>query len=154
MLSRQECYKLLMELKQKGLEDTDKYFLQLTRCTSVPLEVIKYINTHRELDVTKFYEALRKENNNRKSKLYINIMKEIDDPDELLITLSSLITKIFIFSKELKAVEKINFFKNVKLEQLESAIMLYSRTGDVTGCINLLSRIKNDIKILESSKGD
>ena len=81
-------------------------------------------------------------------------MKEIDEPDELLITLSSLITKIFIFSKQLNALEKINFYKNVKLEQLESAIMLYSRTGDVTGCINLLSRIKNDIKILESSKGD
>ena len=154
MLSRQECYKLLMELKQKGVENTDKYFLQLTRSTDVPLEVIKYINTHRELDETKFYEELRKENNKRKSKLYINIMKEIDEPDELLITLSSLITKIFIFSKQLNALEKINFYKNVKLEQLESAIMLYSRTGDVTGCINLLSRIKNDSKILESSKGD
>lgn len=150
MLGRQDCYKLLIDIKNKGI-NVDKYFLMVSQSTEIPQEVIKFININRELDITKFYEYLRKKHNKRESKLYFDLMRELE-PEEVLITISSLVTRAFIFGKTLTTRDRINFYDNVGIIQITDAINNYIKTSDISKCIELLSKIKNDIKVLEAYK--
>ena len=81
-ISKQECLNLLFELKDKWI-DCNTQIKQLLLLNEPPIETIKFINDHQELDIRKFYEKLRKSYNNKHSKLYINIVKcnELDGGD-------------------------------------------------------------------------
>ena len=57
---------LLTELQEKG-EDVSKYIKTLYKTPEIPLDTIKFINEHRELDVVSFYEKLRSNYNHKKS---------------------------------------------------------------------------------------
>ena len=89
MITRNDLLMLLSELQDNGI-DTTEQFTKTVTSRELPFDVIQFINTKRELDVTKFYEYIRKSYNSKKSKLYINIMKEIDDVNEVLTTLAAL----------------------------------------------------------------
>lgn len=150
MLGRQDCYKLLIDIKNKGI-NVDKYFLMLSQSVEIPVEVIKFINENRELDITRFYEDLREKHNKRKSKMYYDLMRELE-PEESIITLSSLITRAFIFGKTLSTRDRIQFYENIDIPSITSAINEYTKTSDIGKCLEILSKIKNDIKVLESYK--
>ena len=81
MITRNDCYLLLAEINEKGI-DTSAQIKSLMSSTSIPLDVIKFINDNRQLDLTSFYEKIRKSYNNKKSKLYINIVKEVENKDK------------------------------------------------------------------------
>ena len=98
MITKNDCYLLLSELNEKGV-DTSSPIKDLMSSTSPSIDVIKFINDNRQLDLTAFYEKIRKSYNNKKSKLYINIVKEIEHPQDVLVTLSSLLNQILLFSK-------------------------------------------------------
>ena len=74
MISKNDCLILLTDLENKGLE-TQSQIKTLLSNNSVTLDVLKFINDNRQLDLTKFYEKLRKSYNNHKSNLYINCIK-------------------------------------------------------------------------------
>ena len=73
MITKNDCYLLLSELNEKGV-DTSSPIKDLMSSTSPSIDVIKFINDNRQLDLTAFYEKIRKSYNNKKSKLYINIV--------------------------------------------------------------------------------
>ena len=88
MISKNDVVLLLTELQDNGIDIQDS-IIKLFKSESIPLSVIKFINDHRQLDLTAFYEYLRKSYNNKKSKLYISIVKEIENPEDVITTLFS-----------------------------------------------------------------
>lgn len=146
-LTQKDCYILLMDLQEKGI-DTSKQLEELITADSIPLNTLKFINSNKPLDVINFYDHIRKSYNQKKSNLYINIMKEKDDPTTVLTTLSAMSTQILLFSK--KAENSQMFLKHVRLNEIYQVLLNYTKTYDLTLAIKLLKLIKLDIKALES----
>ena len=118
------------------------------------LEALKYINEHRSLEIVNFYEKIRKSYNAKKSDLYINIVRDIDDPTEVLTTLASLNLQILLFSKKIEqAQDVVEFFKQARAEELTRVLNNYYKTYDLTSCIKLLRLYKVDLMCLEYVNG-
>lgn len=149
MITKNDCYLLLSELNEKGV-DTSSPIKDLMSSTSPSIDVIKFINDNRQLDLTAFYEKIRKSYNNKKSKLYINIVKEIEHPQDVLVTLSSLLNQILLFSKN--AEDRQMFLRHSRADEITKVLSVYFRDFDLTNCIKLIKLIKVDIKALESIK--
>lgn len=131
--------------------DTTKEFTKVVASREIPLDVIKFINSNREMDLSKFYSYIRKSYNNKKSKLYINIMKEIDDVQDVLTTLASLNLQILLFSK--KAEDRQMFLKHARAEEISKVLAIYFQNYDLTNCVKLLHLIKADIITFEMISG-
>lgn len=113
------------------------------------IETIKFINDNRELNVRKFYEKLRKSYNQKRSNLYINIVRENRDkvdPKELVITLASLQLQILLFNKTL---DDIDFLRNARFDEISKVLLNYYSTRDIIPCQRLLDLVKSDLKVLE-----
>lgn len=149
MITRNDCLLLLKEIQKTGI-DTKPIVNKLVQSKTISTEVLKFINSNRELSVSRFYEKIRKSYNDKRSKLYKNIVKEIEDPQEVLTTLSAMLTQIILFSKDIE--DKQMFLKHSKSSEIASALNNYFTTYDLTECINLIRLIKADIKCLESIK--
>jgi hypothetical protein len=149
-ISRTDCILLLSELQDRGI-DTSIQLKNVYKSNDINLDVLKFINDNRQLDLTAFYEKLRKSYNSKKSNLYINIVKEIDNPEEVLITLSSLNLQLMLFAKN-NASDMQMFLKHARFEEICKCLLNYSKTFDITNCIKLLRIIKCDLKCLESIK--
>lgn len=140
---------LLTELQEKG-EDVSKYIKTLYKTPEIPLDTIKFINEHRELDVVSFYEKLRSNYNHKKSDLYINIVKETDDLSEILTTLAAYNLQVLLFAKKLT--DKDSFYKASRVEEVTRVLNNYYKTYDIDKCRLLLALIKADIKLFEGIK--
>lgn len=147
MITRNDCYLLLAEINEKGI-DTSAQIKNLMSSTSIPLDVIKFINDNRQLDLTSFYEKIRKSYNNKKSKLYINIVREVENPQEVLTTLSSLLTQILLFTKS--ADDKQMFMRHSRAQEISQVLNSYFKDYNLTNCVKLLRLIKADLKALEN----
>lgn len=150
-ITKQDCLLLLTQLQEEGI-NCDEQFIQTMKESEPSLDVLRFINDNRQLDATMFYEKLRKSYNNKKSKLYINIVKEsLDDPKDILTTLASLTLQIFLYNKQ---VENTTLFLNhVRLSEILLCMYNYSKTKDIIPCQKLLHIIKADIKVLEYING-
>ena len=73
MITKNDCILLLTELEERGIDT--KSALREAISQGPTISVIKFINDNRQLDLTTFYEKIRKSYNNKKSSLYINIVK-------------------------------------------------------------------------------
>lgn len=149
MITKQDCLLLLSDLRSRGIDTTD----QIKRCVSsasVDLETLKFINDNRPLDIIEFYTKIRKSYNNKKSALYKNIVKDLDDSNisEVLTTIASLQLQILLFAKNVEDQEL--FYKHARLEEISKCLLDYSMTYSLVNCINLLRIVKADIKALES----
>lgn len=147
MVTKNDCILILSDLKDKGINIEDNLNTVLSS-NEVPLNVIKFINSHRQLDLSKFYENLRKNYNHKKSKLYGSIVKENLDPSTLLTTLSSLLLQIVLFSNKVE--DKQMFLRHSRAEEISKVLTKYFIDYDLTLAMKLLRLIKSDLKILES----
>lgn len=147
MIKKTDCILLLTEMQEKGV-DVNKQISRLMSSADLPLEVLKFINDNRQLDVVSFYNNLRVNYNKKKSSLYINIVKEIDEPQEVLTTLSAMLTQILLYSKKLE--NKSLFLKHSRAEEITKVLDNYFKTYDITSAIRLMRLIKADVKALES----
>lgn len=146
-ITKNDCLLLLTKMQEDGV-DTKAQVNKLFSTPGIPLDVLKFINNHKQLDVISFYERIRKNYNNKKSKLYINIMKEIDDPEEVITTLSALLTQIILTSEKVN--NKKLFLNNVRAGEITRVLNNYFNTFDVESARKLLYLFKCDIKALES----
>lgn len=146
-ITKNDCLLLLTEIQDTGI-DCKEVISQLIREGKPSLNVLKFINTHRPLDLSNFYEKLRKSYNNKKSTLYINIMKEVEDPQTVLTTLNSYSLQVLLFSKELE--DKQQFYTFSRIDEVYKCLNYYIQTYDLIPCIKLLQLIKADIKVLET----
>lgn len=149
MITKNDCILLLTDISSRDI-DTTVAMKKLLSSPDVNLEVIKFINDNRPLEVAQFYEQLRYNYNHKKSKLYINIVKEIEDTNEVLTTLSSLLTQILLFSK--KCNDREMFLKHSRAEEIAMVLTRYFKCFDLQLCIQVLRLIKLDLKALETIK--
>ena len=146
MITKNDCILLLSDISSRNI-DTKEAMKKLLSSTEINLEVIKFINDNRPLEVAQFYEQLRYNYNHKKSKLYINIVKEIQDTNDVLTTLSALLTQILLFSK--KCEDREMFLKHSRAEEISMVLSRYFKYYDLQICIQLLRLIKLDLKALE-----
>jgi hypothetical protein len=77
-------------------------------------------------------------------------MIEIEQPQDVLITLSSLLTQILLFSKDVE--DRQMFLRHSRADEITKVLASYFRDFDLTNCVKLIKLIKIDIKALESIK--
>lgn len=147
MITRNDCVLLLTEIQQQTGESMSAFIRQVFSSPDVDINILKFINSKRQLDLTKFYEKLRKSYNNKKSSLYINIVKETEDPTEVLTTLSSLNLQILLFAKNVE--DKSMFFSHARSQEITAVLNNYFKTFDIQPCLKLLRLIKADLKVCE-----
>lgn len=146
MITRTDCILLLSDLEERGINTTA--ILKETLKNAEPtLTTIKFINDNRELALAQFYEKIRKSYNKKKSNLYINIVKEIETPNEVLTTLSALLTQILLFSNGVE--DREMFLRHSRAYEISRILTNYFKSYDLTNCVKLLKVIKADIKALE-----
>ena len=151
MITKNDCLSILTKLDESGVSGVNSYVRKLVVARDIPLEVLKFISDNRGLEVSKFYEMLRKSHNQKKSPLYTNILKEIEDPQEVVTTLSCLLTQILLYGKKLE--NKDQFFREVRAEELTRVLNNYFKTGLYEECLHLIKVIKSDLLVLEYIAG-
>ena len=147
MITKNDCVLLLTEIQEQTGENTSKLIKRLYIEPDIPIDVLKFINDKRQLDLTKFYEKLRKSYNNKKSSLYINIVKETEDPTDVLTTLASLNLQILLFAKNVD--NKALFFNHARSLEITKVLNNYFKTFDILPCLQLMKLIKADLKVCD-----
>ena len=95
---------------------------------------------------------LRKKHNQKKSPLYVNILKDIENEDQCITTLVCLLVQINLYSNKLEK-DKDLFLKEIRAEELLKVLHEYYSTKDSSSCLNLLKLIKTDLLVLECLAG-
>lgn len=153
MITRRDCLLLLSELSAHGI-NTDE-MVRLALSSSEPnLSVVKFINNNRQMDANAFYEKIRKSYNHKKSNLYKNIVTcdETDCSDSVTTTLAALNLQILLFLKNVSDTKM--FLRHTRFEEINTALLNYSRTFDLVPCIKVLQVIKADLKAFEHISKD
>ena len=148
MITKTECLNLLFDLKDNGVDCTQQ-IKQLISMSEPTIEIIKFINDNKELNVRKFYEKLRKSYNKGQSELYKNIVSNNDvqrDSKEILCTLASLQLQILLFNK---TIDDTDFLQNARFDEISKVLINYYNTKDIIPCIRLINLVKSDLKVLE-----
>ena len=150
MISKNDIILLLADI---DAGDTTQYVTKVMNSTILPLDVLKFINDKRPLDVTEFYTRIRKNYNNKRSDLYKNLMKELteDNIQDVLTTLASYSLQILLYSKKLD--NKEFFLKASRFEEVQKCLLDYAQTYNITNCVKLLRLIKSDIKAINYISG-
>lgn len=151
MITKNDCLSILVKLEDTGVKNIDPYMKKLLISHDIPLEVLKFIQENQGLEASNFYEMLRKSHNQKKSPLYTNILKEIEDPQEAITTLSCLLTQILLYGKKLE--DKEQFFKEIRAEELTRVLNTYFKTGLYEDCLALMRLFKTDLLVLEYLSG-
>lgn len=155
MITKNDCMSILIKLEDRGVEKAsiNEHVRSLMRAkgNEVPLETLRFISNNRGIEVANFYEMLRNSHNKKKSPLYTNIVSEIVEPKEVLTTLSSMLTQIFLYSRKIDNVE--SFLKEIRAEEISRVLNNYCATGNFDACIKLLRLIKSDLVVLEYIAG-
>lgn len=151
MITKNDCLTLLVALEDKGV-DIDNQMKKLLTSKEVPMEVLRFILEYRGIEVANFYEMLRKKHNQKKSPLYHNIVKDIEDVDEIITTLSCLLVQITLYSRKLRANKDI-FQREIRAEEITRVLNNFYATGEFDQCIALLKLLKADLLVLEHISG-
>ena len=148
MITRRDCLLLLSELSARGV-DTNSMMKLALKSHDANIEVIRFINSKRQLDANAFYEKIRKSYNHKKSMLYKNIVTcdEVDCSSTVLTTLAALNLQILLFMTNTSDVKM--FLSHTRFEEINQALLNYSKTFDLVPCIQVLQIIKADLKAFE-----
>ncbi len=151
MITKNDCLSILVSLEDRGIE-VNSQMKKLLASKEIPLEVLKFIDHNRGIEVTNFYEMLRKKYNQKKSPLYKNIVKEIDDPEEVITTLTCLLVQIALYSNKL-ATNRELFQREVRAEEITRVLNNYYSSGSLESSISLIKLLKSDLLVLEHISG-
>lgn len=150
MIAKNDLILLLTNLQENGI-DIGNRVLEVVKSPGIPLDVLKFINDNRQLELTSFYDKLRRSYNNKKSKLYISIVKDIDNPTEVITTLSSYALQAILYSKKVQ--DNQMFLRHARVKEVNLALAKYFTDFDLTICTNLLGMIKADLIACETISG-
>ena len=151
MITKNDCLTLLVSLEDRGV-NINGPMKKLISAREVPLDILKFILDNRGIEVANFYEMLRKKHNQKKSPLYHNIVKEITDPEEVVITLSCLLVQINLYGKKLDTNKEI-FRREARAEEITRVLNEYYSSNSLEGCLSLIKLIKTDLVVLEHISG-
>jgi hypothetical protein len=151
MITKKDCLTILVSLEDSGIA-VDHIIKKLASSKEVPIDVLKFIVENRGSEVANFYEMLRKKHNQKKSPLYYNIIKDLDDPDEIITTLACLLVQITLYSRKLTTNREI-FQREVRAEEISRVLNHYYSTGLLDQCLALIKLLKADMLVLEFING-
>ena len=146
MLTKNDLIVLLTEMQERGVE-VSSLIRKVVTSRDIPLDVLKAINDYRPIDIANFYEGLRDRYNKKRSDLYINIVKEVEDPNEVLTTLAAFNLQALLYAKKLDDPQM--FYSHCRLSEGTKCLYNYYSTYNLMPCINLLRLIKADLKAFE-----
>lgn len=147
MLTKNDLIILLTEMQEQGVE-VSSLIRKVITSSDIPMDVLKTINDSRPMDISRFYEGLRSKYNHKKSDLYINIVKEVTDPNEVLTTLASFNLQALLYAKKLDDPQM--FCKQARLAEITKCLYNYYTTYNLMPCVNIIKLIKADMKAFES----
>ena len=151
MIAKNDIILLLTELQNQGVDVSNEIGLVL-KSQQIPLEALKKINDNRPMDIINFYEKIRKSYNDKRSKLYINLMKAdenvIKDPRTILTTLSGMLNQILQY----KAEDQPLFYKHSRADEITKVLNIYFNNYNIEPAQQLVTLMKADIKALEMAK--
>ena len=152
MITKTDCMSILLRLEKSGL-NVNEYITKLVLSNNIPEDVLKFIANNNGLEVASFYEVLRQNHNKKKTPLYLNIIKEVEaeNPEQILLTLSSLLTQIALHAKKIDNPDR--FYKEVRAEEITKAMQQYFSTQDITDCLLVLKAIRTDLLTTEYLRG-
>ena len=150
MISKNDIILLLTELEDKGL-DVSSMLRKVLTSPNIPLDIVKFINDNRQLDLTSFYTRLRKNYNHKKSKLYICLMREDLQPQDVVTTLSSYSLQVALYANQLK--DDQMFLRHARAKEVNLVLAKYYSDYDLSNCLALLRLIKADIIACETITG-
>ena len=151
MIQKNDLVLLLTELEKNGVEGASQQIKSVLTTPNIELATIKFINDNRPLEIVQFYEKMRKNYNNKKSPLYKNIVKDVDDIEDILTTLHAYALQVNLFSKKLD--NKQLFFKHARAEEVTRVLNTYYSNYDITPSLKLIKLIKADIIAFETVAG-
>lgn len=147
MVTKNDCVLLLSQI---GTDEAKSELNKLLK-NGITIDTIKCINSNRQLSVSAFYEKVRNSYNNKKSKLYINIVKgNLQDADDILTTLASLQLQILLFAKTVE--DRQLFLRHARFNDISAVLNHYGKTYDLIPCQQLLSYVRADLKVFEECK--
>ena len=85
MITKNDCLSILVRLEDTGVANIDTYMRKLLVSREIPLEVLKFISDNSGLEISNFYEMIRKNHNKKKSPLYTNIVREQSEPKDIIL---------------------------------------------------------------------
>ena len=150
MLNKSDCMSILIKLEDKGV-DINAQMKKLILAKDIPIDVLKFIAEKQGLEAVNFYEMLRKSYNNKKSKLYKNILDDIKLEDVCVI-LSSLLLQIALYSSKLTDT-KNRFLQVIRANEISDALADFYKSDNVEKCLAVLNAIKTDLRVLEYGNG-
>ena len=150
MLNKCDCMSILIKLEDKGV-DINAQMKKLILAKDIPIDVLKFIAEKQGLEAVNFYEMLRKSYNNKKSKLYKNILDDIKLEDVCVI-LSSLLLQIALYSSKLTDT-KNSFLQEIRANEISDALADFYKSDNVEKCLAVLNAIKTDLLVLEYLNG-
>lgn len=151
MITKNDCLSILVKLEDSGIPEAGIYIKKLIIAKDPSIEVLRFISKSRGMEISNFYEMLRKNHNQKKSPLYTNILKEVSNPKEVIITLSCLQTQILLYGSKLD--NAAIFYKEARAEEISRVLNTYFKTGSLDECQTLLRLIKSDLLVLEHISG-
>lgn len=149
MLQKTDLILLLTTLQEENPQLDVKDYIDLTiKTPGISLDALRFINNNRQLDVTAFYEKLRRSYNDKRSNLYINIVKSDEtEIKNVMVVITSLLNQIMIYAD--KASDKQLFLKHSRADELCKSILLYLTNYDIQPAVKLLQLVKADLKTLQ-----
>ena len=150
MLNKSDCMSILIKLEDKGV-DINAQMKKLILAKDIPIDVLKFIAEKQGLEAVNFYEMLRKSYNNKKSKLYKNILDDIN-LDNICVILSSLLLQIALYSSKLTDT-KNSFLQEIRANEISEALADFYKSDNVEKCLAVLNAIKTDLLVLEYLNG-
>ena len=150
MLNKSDCMSILIKLEDRGI-DINAQMKKLILAKDIPIDVLKFIAEKQGLEAVNFYEMLRKSYNNKKSKLYKNILDDIKLEDVCVI-LSSLLLQIALYSSKLTDT-KNSFLQEIRANEISEALADFYKSDNVEKCLAVLTAIKTDLLVLEYLNG-
>lgn len=151
MINKTDCLTILVKLEDSGISEARPFIKKLMVSREPSVEVLKFIANQRGFELAKFYEMLRKNHNKNKSPLYTNILKEVEDSKELVITLSCLLTQILLYGRKLDS--SIVFYRESRAEEITRVLNNYFVSGDLEPCYQMIKLIKSDLLVMEYIAG-
>ena len=149
MLQTNDLVLLLTDLENQGIEKLSQYLRVLLTNNSQKalVDTMKFINENRPFDIAQFYERMRKNHNEKKSPLYKNIVKDVEDMDEIITTLHAYILQVNLYSKHVD--DKTMFFKHARAEEVTRVLNNYYKDYDITSALKMIKLIKADLLTFE-----
>ena len=151
MINKNDCLSILVKLEDSGVTEARPYIKKLMVTRDPSVEILKFIAQQRGFEVGRFYEMLRKNHNQKKSPLYTNILKDLEDPKEVITTLSCTLTQILLYGNKLE--NPTLFFREVRAEEISRVLNNFFATGNLDTCITMLRVIKADLLVMEHIMG-